>query len=85
MGSSSICYMCVSLKAYPTCNVCADNSFKTARDPRFREMLGFSCVAPIKTVHGLLESHGALGLLRDPLIATPTQVIGAEKKTRREI
>ena len=48
-------------------------------------MLGFSCVGPIKTVHGLLEAHGALGLLRDPLITTATQEIVAEKRTRREI
>jgi len=48
-------------------------------------MLGFSCVGPIKTVHGLLEAHGALGLLRDPLITTTTQEIIAEKRTSREI
>ena len=48
-------------------------------------MLGFTCVTPIKTVHGLLEAHGALDLLRDPLITTATQEIVAEKRTRREI
>jgi hypothetical protein len=48
-------------------------------------MLGFTCVAPISTVHGLLEAHGMLGLLRDPLITTATQEIVAEKRSRREI
>jgi hypothetical protein len=48
-------------------------------------MLGFSCVAPIRTVHELLDDHGVLDLLRDPLITTATQEIIAEKKGRREI
>ena len=48
-------------------------------------MLGFSCVAPIRTVHELLDEHGVLDLLRDPLITTATQEIIAEKKNRREI
>ena len=48
-------------------------------------MLGFSCVAPIRTVHELLDEHGVLNLLRDPLITTATQEIIAEKKSRREI
>jgi len=48
-------------------------------------MLGFSCVAPIKTVHGLLEANGALDLLRDPLVTTATQEIISENRTRREI
>jgi hypothetical protein len=48
-------------------------------------MLGFSCVAPIRTVHELLDEYGVLDLLRDPLITTATQEIIAEKKSRREI
>jgi hypothetical protein len=48
-------------------------------------MLGFTCVAPIRTVHGLLEVHGMLDLLRDPLITTATQEIIAEKRSRRDI
>jgi hypothetical protein len=48
-------------------------------------MLGFSCVSPIKTVHGLLDQHGMLDLLRDPLITAATQEIVAEKRSRREI
>lgn len=48
-------------------------------------MLGFSCVTPIKTVHGLLDQHGVLDLLRDPLITAATQEIVAGKRSRREI
>ena len=48
-------------------------------------MLGFSCVAPIRTVHELLDEYDVLDLLRDPLITTATQEIIAEKKSRREI
>ncbi len=48
-------------------------------------MLEFSCVAPIRTVHELLNEHGVLDLLRDPLVTTATQEIIAEKKSRREI
>jgi hypothetical protein len=48
-------------------------------------MLGFSCVSPIKTVHGLLDQYGVLDLLRDPLITAATQEITAGKRSRREI
>jgi hypothetical protein len=48
-------------------------------------MLSFSCVAPIKTVSDVLETHGALDMLRDPLIITATREISAEKRSRREI
>ena len=48
-------------------------------------MLGFSCVTSIRTVHGLLDAHGVLAILRDPLITTATQEIIAEKRSRREI
>jgi hypothetical protein len=48
-------------------------------------MLGFTCVAPIKTVHELLDAHDVIDLLRDPLITTATQEIVAEKRSRREI
>ncbi|KAF8462485.1 hypothetical protein DFH94DRAFT_858097 [Russula ochroleuca] len=53
--------------------------------PEVREMLGFTCVAPIRTVHEMLDVHGVLDLLRDPLITTATQEINAEKRSRREI
>ena len=48
-------------------------------------MLGFTCVTPIRSVHGLLDEHDALDLLRDPLITTATQEIVADKRSRREI
>ncbi len=48
-------------------------------------MLGFTCVTPIRTVHELLDAHGMLDLLRDPLITTATQEIVADKRSRREI
>ena len=48
-------------------------------------MLGFSCVAPIRTVHEFLDEHGVLNLLRDPFITMAMQEIIAEKKSRREI
>jgi hypothetical protein len=48
-------------------------------------MLGFTCVAPIRTVHEMLDAHNVLDLLRDPLITTATQEIVAEKRSRREI
>ena len=48
-------------------------------------MLEFSCVAPIKSVHSLLEAHSALDMLRDPLITIATQEINSEKRSRREI
>ncbi|KAI0296092.1 hypothetical protein B0F90DRAFT_1811346 [Multifurca ochricompacta] len=56
-----------------------------SQTPEVREILGFSCVSPIKTVHGLLEDHGVLDLLRDPLITTATQEIVADRRNRREI
>ena len=58
---------------------------RTAKPRRSATCFGFSSVAPIKTVHELLDEHGVLDLLRDPLITTATQEIIAEKKNRREI
>ncbi|KAH9971431.1 hypothetical protein BGW80DRAFT_1322400 [Lactifluus volemus] len=56
-----------------------------SQTPEVRDMLGFSCVSPIKTVHGLLDQYGVLDLLRDPLITAATQEITAGKRSRREI
>ena len=56
-----------------------------SQTPEVREMLGFTCVTPIRSVHGLLDEHDALDLLRDPLITTATQEIVADKRSRREI
>jgi hypothetical protein len=50
-----------------------------------RDLLNFSCVKPIKTVHAVLEKHGALNLLRDDLISVATQEIYSEARSRREI
>ena len=50
-----------------------------------KDTLGFSCVKPIKTVHGVLEENDALDLLRDDLVAIATKEIYSEGRTRREI
>jgi Protein of unknown function (DUF2009) len=50
-----------------------------------KDMLGFSCVMPIKTVHTVLDAHDALDLLRDPLVTIATQEITAEDRNRREV
>jgi len=53
--------------------------------PEVRDLLNFSCVAPIKTVHAILEEHGALELLRDDLITVATKEIYSEGRPRRDI
>ncbi|EKM59771.1 uncharacterized protein PHACADRAFT_192148 [Phanerochaete carnosa HHB-10118-sp] len=50
-----------------------------------KDMLGFSCVRPIKTVHTVLEQHGALDLLREDLVAVATKEIYSEGRTRRDV
>ncbi|EGO02108.1 hypothetical protein SERLA73DRAFT_104408 [Serpula lacrymans var. lacrymans S7.3] len=50
-----------------------------------QDMLNFSCVKPIRTVHNVLEEHGALGLLRDDLISVATKEIYSEGRSRRDI
>jgi hypothetical protein len=50
-----------------------------------QDLLGFSCVRPIKTVHALLEEHGVLDLLRDDLITVATKEIYAEGRPRRDV
>lgn len=49
------------------------------------EMLGFNCVAPLKTVYDLLQSRGALDVLRDDRISIATKEILAEGRSRRDI
>jgi hypothetical protein len=49
------------------------------------EMLGFNCVAPLKTVYDLLESRDALDILRDDRISIATKEILAEGRSRRDI
>ncbi|TFK66561.1 hypothetical protein BDN72DRAFT_823216 [Pluteus cervinus] len=53
--------------------------------PEVKELLSFTCVRPIRTVHAILEEHGALDLLRDNLITTATLEIYAKGRSRREI
>lgn len=50
-----------------------------------KDLLNFSCVRPILTVHSVLESHNATGLLRDDLISVATKEIASEGRSRREI
>ncbi|KAF8914262.1 hypothetical protein CPB84DRAFT_1840989 [Gymnopilus junonius] len=53
--------------------------------PEVKDLLNFSCVKPIKTVYSILESHDALGLLRDDLITIATKEIYSEGRPRRDV
>ncbi|KAJ2784677.1 hypothetical protein H4R18_000968 [Coemansia javaensis] len=48
-------------------------------------MLGFSTVAPIKTVHTVLESLGATYILEDEMVVVATREIVAHGKTRSQV
>jgi hypothetical protein len=50
-----------------------------------KELLQFSCVAPIKTVYSILEAGNCLGLLTDALIVPATKEIIAEERSRYQI
>ncbi|KXN92353.1 UPF0652 protein [Leucoagaricus sp. SymC.cos] len=50
-----------------------------------KDLLNFSCVCPIKTIHLVLEKHDAVDLLRDDLITVATKEIYSEGRTRREV
>ncbi|KAH8094943.1 hypothetical protein BXZ70DRAFT_345786 [Cristinia sonorae] len=50
-----------------------------------KDLLGFSCVKPIKSVFTILEEHDAVDLLRDDLIAIATKEIYSEGRSRRDI
>ncbi|TFY52688.1 hypothetical protein EVG20_g10445, partial [Dentipellis fragilis] len=56
-----------------------------SQTPEVTDMLSFSCVSPIRTVHTLLETNDALNMLRDPIVTVATQEIIAEGRSRREI
>lgn len=56
-----------------------------SQSPEVKDMLNFTCVKPIKTVHSVLEEHGAAGLLRDDLITYATMEIYSDGRTRREV
>ncbi|KAF8597472.1 hypothetical protein BDV93DRAFT_610398 [Ceratobasidium sp. AG-I] len=46
-----------------------------AQNPDTQQLLGFSAIIPIVTVHSTLEKHGALAVLDDPRIITATREI----------
>ncbi|KAJ6451499.1 hypothetical protein C8R47DRAFT_1170128 [Mycena vitilis] len=56
-----------------------------SQSPEVKDLLSFSCVRPIKSVHALLEEHSALDLLRDDQVAVATKEIYSEGRTRRDI
>ncbi|KAH9942574.1 hypothetical protein B0H21DRAFT_824129 [Amylocystis lapponica] len=56
-----------------------------SQTPEVKDLLNFTCVKPIKSVHSILEEHAALNLLRDDLVAIATKEIYAEGRSRREV
>ncbi|THH33480.1 hypothetical protein EUX98_g704 [Antrodiella citrinella] len=56
-----------------------------SQTPEVKDILGFSCVKPIKSVFTLLEEHNAVDLLRDDLVAIATKEIYSEGRSRRDI
>jgi hypothetical protein len=51
-----------------------------------RELLGFKCVRPLRTVHLTLEEGGALALLDDPLLESATaEITAAPGEPRHEV
>eukprot|EP01116_Phalansterium_solitarium_P017910 TRINITY_DN4552_c0_g1_i1.p1 TRINITY_DN4552_c0_g1~~TRINITY_DN4552_c0_g1_i1.p1 ORF type:complete len:600 (-),score=224.27 TRINITY_DN4552_c0_g1_i1:264-2063(-) len=54
--------------------------------PEVQDLLQFSLVDPLQTVHQLLDAHGAVAMLQDPALATATGEIHAENyKSRHEV
>ncbi|KAL1934812.1 hypothetical protein VTP01DRAFT_6994 [Rhizomucor pusillus] len=53
--------------------------------PEVEDMLGFSCVIPIKTVFDYLKANDCLELLHDDAIALATREISTEFKSRAQI
>mmetsp|Transcript_24156 Transcript_24156/g.26823 ORF Transcript_24156/g.26823 Transcript_24156/m.26823 type:complete len:506 (+) Transcript_24156:94-1611(+) len=56
-----------------------------ASDPRIVEILEFELIKDVLSVHTVLDSAGALGVLSDPLIGTATMEIIPDGKRRRTI
>ncbi|CAL1700387.1 unnamed protein product [Somion occarium] len=56
-----------------------------SQSPEVIDMLGFSCVQPIRTVYTVLEEQNALDLLREDLVSVATKEIYSEGRTRRDI
>lgn len=50
-----------------------------------QELLGFSCVRPLRTVASFLEENGAAGLLDDPLLELATAEIVARDRPRAQV
>jgi hypothetical protein len=59
-------------------------SSQDSQTPEVKDLLSFSCVAPIKTVYSVLEKYECVDLLRDELVPVATKEIYSEGKTRRE-
>jgi hypothetical protein len=70
---------------YATAAVLSHFQRQDSQTPEVKDLLGFSCVKPIKTVYSVLEEHDALDVLRDDLITVATKEIYSEGRTRREI
>ncbi|KAF8656060.1 hypothetical protein AX16_002796 [Volvariella volvacea WC 439] len=56
-----------------------------SQSPEVQDILGFSCVSPIKTVYSELESYNLLPLLQDDLMTTATQEIHSHNRSRHQI
>ncbi|KAH8830316.1 hypothetical protein DL96DRAFT_1592408 [Flagelloscypha sp. PMI_526] len=57
-----------------------------SQSPEVKQMLGFSCVRPMKTVHSILEEAGLLDMLRDKLITAATmEILAPPGRPRRDI
>ena len=50
-----------------------------------KELLGFSMVEPLRTVHSVLAAGGALAMLSDPLMATATAEIEGRGRQRSAV
>ncbi|KAI8875047.1 hypothetical protein K501DRAFT_78407, partial [Backusella circina FSU 941] len=53
--------------------------------PEVKEMLGFECVVPIKTVYSFLEERHGLSVLHEDIILIATREIVPDGKTRPQI
>ncbi|KAM6496124.1 Protein of unknown function (DUF2009) domain containing protein [Amanita muscaria] len=56
-----------------------------SQNAEVKELLGFDCVKPIRTVYSVLDAHDALDALRDDLVTVATKEIYAEGRNRREV
>ncbi|KAJ1666451.1 hypothetical protein EV178_002238 [Coemansia sp. RSA 1646] len=56
-----------------------------AQSHEIKSMLGFSAVAPIKTVYSVLESLGVVYMLDDEMVAVATKEVVSQGKTRSQM